>query len=97
MFDSCICVDQDNFAEFSNEQIRVARKQYECIECGCQITPGQQYEYVCGKWEDTFCQSRTCLTCARIRKSLFSSWSYGTMWEDIHDTYCDADVCICPE
>jgi len=66
--------------------VRKARKQYKCIECGCNIEKGDKYEYVrglcCGSW-DTF---RTCKTCVTIRDEYTPScWIYGCLADALWD------------
>jgi len=65
-------------------QIRTARKQHKCCECGEIIEPGQQYEFVSGatygQW-DTF---KTCLTCRNIRDDYCPyGWYYGFLEEHL--------------
>ena len=62
----CYIGDAEQPKLFS-QQIKVARKQHNCCECGSSIEPGERYEYVSGLWED-FCVFKTCLFCVEVRE-----------------------------
>lgn len=43
--------------------MRIARKPHRCDECGGEIIPGQQYEYVSGMWDSYVQDFKTCPAC----------------------------------
>lgn len=74
--------------EFITEKIVRAKKEYRCCECGSKIIKGNTYEYVRGKWEDSFSTYRTCVSCSKIRKDYMTSgWNYGRLADDLYDCY----------
>lgn len=88
----CFC-DYDAPA-FYNREIRKARKQHRCEECGGPILRGEQYEHVVGKWDyvDTF---KTCPRCLDLRTWTKNNvpclcWAHGNMHEDCRETVNDA-------
>jgi len=98
VFDSCICVDIDEYPRVHAMEVRKARKQHWCGECGEAIEIGEEYEHYSGLWDGHWQSHKMCMTCVRIRNSLFScGWICGEMWNDIHEVYCDEETCICPE
>jgi len=66
-FCSCDYYDSDP-VEMWREKWPKARKSYRCIECGCEIKSGEQYQAISYKAEDQFWYEKTCATCARIRR-----------------------------
>ena len=96
MFGTCFCYDVEPF-NISRFETRRARNIYQCEECGCDISTGEQYECWSGLSGGKWSHVRTCMACSRIRRDLFKcGWHAGEMWSDIHDTYCRDDECICP-
>lgn len=104
MFSDCICTWLDGFnTEFYRAKVVKARKPHTCVECGAPISPADRYERSAGKCDGSVWSAATCLTCSRIRESLFRcGFTVGSMWADIHETFCvhaDDDggpFCICP-
>ena len=102
MFQSCICVDIDEVCRLLARSKPRARKVHRCGECRHDIQPGDVYGRDVTVFEGDIATHRTCLTCLRIRNSLFDcGWTYGKIWEDIHEAHCDPEgedaFCICPE
>jgi len=71
--------------EFINQGIRKARKEHKCCECGETIPPGTEYEYVSGCWTGDFLVFKTCLDCESLRSNLLCSWTYGDLYEILHE------------
>ncbi len=93
---SCVCsIDgADGFEnKLYHEQTVKARKYHLCVECQGDITPGESYEKVTGLNEEGFFSAKTCSLCAEIRQCLFCSWTFGRMWEDVHDLMGDFKIC----
>lgn len=84
--DACSFVDSEP-AELFECKIVKARKSYRCEECGCEISPGDKYEYVRGLWEGYWDTFRTCLPCSRIRSTLMPCAPYGGLKEYLHETF----------
>ena len=87
MSNDCYC-DYDP-PKFHHREIRRARKQHKCCECGGTIMPGEQYEHVRGKWDDvaTF---DTCERCHDIWMWTQNNipclcWEYGNRIENCRD------------
>lgn len=79
-----IDVDSDGErASCGSSYIRKARKEHKCDECRRTITKGEQYEVVTGRWSDRFDRYKTCADCLSIRKMFFSSWTIGSILDDI--------------
>lgn len=98
MFDSCICIEPDEVGVLISSNRLRARVVHVCCECHGAIIPGDLYERDALKFDVDISTYKTCLTCSRIRKSLFRcGFYYGAMWADIHKAYCDTDYCICPD
>ena len=83
---SCEC-EYDGPEFFSCRTVK-ARKSHRCCECGEMIEPGDEYEYVSGKWEGDFATYCTCERCADLRDSyvgLGYCYFYGSLWSDHRD------------
>lgn len=80
MYIQCDCsVDADgDDPSFRKQAMRRARKSHRCVECERLIEPGEQYEHVCGVWDEEWSTFRTCLGCYRIREHLCGDgWCFG--------------------
>lgn len=66
---SCYC-DSYEAPEFFREKTVTARAEHTCCECRHKIQPGEQYQYVTGKWDGMFDTFHTCERCADLRDSL---------------------------
>lgn len=76
-------------------EIRKARKQHSCEECGGAILPGDRYEYVAGLWEGYFNYYKTCQHCVDIRTWTKNNvpclcWAHGNTIEDCKEAIEDA-------
>ena len=84
MFCSC---DYDQ-PDFINTEIRKAKKEHKCCECGYTIKPGEQYEYVFGLWNvkpDTY---KTCERCLDLRENLlqiFGCYYYTQLFDQYRE------------
>lgn len=86
--------------EFYISEIRRARKNHKCDECGCKILPRERYEHVSGKWNGSVGTWNTCCRCLDLREFVVSHvpcscWSHGNMIEDVlndADYYCHETV-----
>jgi len=88
MFDSCVCVDVDDYVTMLDERIRKARKEHVCDECHEKIPPGTKYEFMRFIDDGEFFQHKTCLPCMNVRKSLFHcGFHFGMLWEDLRDHF----------
>ena len=85
----CLCVDtQDGLPRVNKTERRIARKPHRCCECGEEINPGDQYEYVRGIWGDGWFTFKTCRACAEIRQDFMScGWTYGQLWTHLRCVY----------
>ena len=99
MFDACICVEVDELCEVLDDSLPVAGRPRKCDECGGTIQQGEIYErQACIDPDGDHFEHKTCLGCVRVRDSLFKcSYTYGQIWNDIHEAYCDNDFCMCPD
>lgn len=81
----CFC-DYDP-PEFYNRYKPRARKQHHCYECGGDILPGEQYEYVVGKWYGDVDVYKTCERCHDLRQWVTNNvpcfcWAHGGVFDD---------------
>lgn len=82
----CIYVDIDGTPDFYHTEIRKARKPHKCGECKKIISPGQEYEYVVGKWDGCFDKHKTCMVCKEVRGAFFClRWTFGDVWQDFRE------------
>lgn len=90
MYDTCVCIDANEYPEVYNSTIKTARKEHKCYECGDPIKKGQKYEYVNGKWDGEWTVFKTCITCVNIREDLFAcGYNHGSLWEDLRNAFRD--------
>ena len=64
--------------EAYREVMRKARKRHCCEECGCGISPGEQYQYASGVWGGEPESHKTCADCVRTIAA----------WSDVSWTVC---------
>ena len=89
MLDSCYC-DYDAPSVFRSKKGVKARKPHRCGECGCDIKPGETYEYVFGVWDGYADSIHTCSRCVAIREHAVISfpcfcWTYRGMIDELRD------------
>lgn len=98
MFDACICVDPDEMVTLLSRTQPRARKKHHCFECGHPIEAGQRYQQDATVYDGEFTVYKICIPCRDVRDSMFScGFYYGGLWPDVHEAYCDSEICICPE
>jgi hypothetical protein len=67
MIEACACsIAHLAPADVYHEETRKARKEYQCIECGDQISIGQQYVYTTMLFEGSWSRHHTCLFCNKV-------------------------------
>lgn len=84
----CYC-DYDS-PQWFRERVGVARKAHRCCECGCDIRPGERYEYAVGQWDGDISTFKTCERCLSFRKWMVANfrcfcWSMGNLLQDARD------------
>ena len=78
----CVCLDNPESPDMSFSQIRMARKEYKCCECGAIIKPGDKYKnirmlfkgYINFKGNyirDDWYGNCVCIICHRIARDFF--------------------------
>lgn len=88
MYESCLDGSYDADAlEAHSVCIRKARKKHRCGECGKVIHAGEKYEYVKGVNDGYWMDAKTCLSCKRMRDSIFRTWTIGMVWETFQEEY----------
>lgn len=55
---------------FCETEIRVARKEHKCCECGVVIGRGEKYEHVTGVWDGDIASFKTCSHCRELREKV---------------------------
>ena len=83
----CCCIDigDEMYTELACD-IRTARKEHICGECGDPIRPGEQYEDFRGVIGGFVGRHKTCAICCAIRRDFFPcGWHFGGMVEDFWD------------
>lgn len=84
----CLGGGDDGCVEFFASDIRKARKENRCRECGGTIAVGAKYEYARGKYEGDFWSQSTCLVCAEIAEAFYcDSRVFGVLWSSMADVY----------
>ena len=73
-------------ADIYDKQIRKARKEYRCIECGSMIPKGSKYEYIRVLYECRWDTYHTCLPCMNIALSLGCRLHHG-LQEQFYDMF----------
>lgn len=96
--DVCVVMDYDGSNAFQSEEVRRARKPYQCCECKEVIAVGQEHHYETGKNDGFFWTYRTCAPCFEIRRTFCcDGWVFGDLWQEIHGQlfpYWDAMMAI---
>ena len=69
---------------YSIHDVKHARKEHKCFECGTIIKVGDSYEYASGLWDNGFKVFHTCWVCAQIRKDHFGLYFYGMLRQDFY-------------
>ena len=59
------------------------------------MLPGEQYEYMAGKWEGNLCTAKTCMRCRDMRVWVRNNipclcWEYGNVDECLKEAVDDA-------
>lgn len=90
---SCYC--DYEMPTVSRQSVHRARKPHRCGECGCEIKPGDIYEYAWGVWEGSAQSFRACERCHDARRWVQNNvpclcWSYGNMLNDCGMAVLDA-------
>lgn len=85
----CHC-DYDPPEFWSKQDVKAARKEYRCEECGHKIRVGEPYERVNGKWEGYLDTFLTCQHCVSLREWAKISvpcfcWAHSNLLEDIRE------------
>ena len=95
---SCVIdpVSEFSYYEFTKTYIRKSKKTHTCNECNREISPGENYEYLVGKFDGKFYQQHTCMDCLSLRNTFFCSWYSERLWEDFSEYlekwwYSDSD------
>lgn len=86
---TCYCDHEP--AQFYVAEIRTARKQHKCNECGRAVQPGERYEHVRAKWDGDMATVRTCVRCLSLREWVKAHvpcfcWAHHDMIEDAINT-----------
>lgn len=88
MFDICIDIDTDGDCPgFCKQEMRTARKEHKCVECGSTIHPGDRYEHTSGVWDGAWETFKTCRICKAVRADFFHGYLFGTLWEEMRQAY----------
>lgn len=87
----CACTITDeryDGNEYHISRIIKAPFDTQCIECGHLIQIGQKFEFVALKnFYGVHHKYHICLPCKEVRNCFCCSWTYGEVWESIHNSY----------
>lgn len=74
----------NDMPEFTDREIRKARKKHRCCECNVIIKPGDKYVRTCGVWDYGFNYFKQCLGCDSIFTTCYEkAYSYcGCDWDE---------------
>lgn len=86
---NCVHVDAlDCQPTVYRQELRRARKKYECGECGDEILPGYLYEFFTGLYEGFWSTYRTCARCVNVRDDYFKGgWVFLCIAEDFYEAF----------
>lgn len=90
MSDPCCCLTSDfdaDHQDFYHEEMRVARKEHRCRECGKTIKPRERYNRATGKTGNHIWSNATCVICDEVRKHFYcyGGWLFGALWDDVRE------------
>ncbi len=90
---SCYC--DSEAPDFFSRATPKARKAFRCYECSGEISPGERYERVAGKWDGEFAEYLTCERCFDIRKWVQNNvpcfcFAFGNLREDTQNAVEEA-------
>lgn len=85
----CSC-DYDPAEFYRSVDVKSARKEFRCDECGHPIRPRDSYERVTAKWDGGIATFITCKHCVELRNWAKISvpcfcWAHGSLLDDIKD------------
>lgn len=89
MSDYCFC-DYGESPDFYSKSEHKARKVHRCTECNRQISAGQTYEKVVGKWDGRLDVFKTCCRCTALRQHIQAHvpcfcWLHTSLLEDVRN------------
>ena len=92
MNESMVCCPlsgSDEYAEVSDIDVRTARKEHDCCECGDPIAPGVKYEHASLLFDGRWTTYKTCLLCVEIRTHFAcgNGWLYEQLWNDLLENF----------
>lgn len=98
MSDCGVCVgdfDGEPFS-FSKKTFPLARKKYQCDECGKTIVPSEKYERVEGLTDGKFETFTTCMVCSEIADAFSCGGRTmgGFFWEFFDEGDCWPEVTV---
>ena len=74
----------DDGIESIREKTVMAKRQFSCVECECEIPSGHPFRLEVGRdREGAYTVNTTCPTCYELRERFCCSWYYGMVLEDI--------------
>lgn len=85
----CIYSDYEGDSnDFFHEEIRRARKEYSCCECGKKIEKEERYAYYKGTSDGSFFTERCCLICDEIGGAFCCDGRiFGNLWDGMWEIY----------
>jgi hypothetical protein len=67
------------------DEMRKAKKPYECCDCRATINPGDRYLYVFGVWDNHASTHRMCVLCEDMRQQCeFACAPFGELANDVY-------------
>jgi hypothetical protein len=95
----CMIDYGDGTVTLIRDEVRKARKQHGCSECGRTIDPGEKYRFEFYTFDGQRTSHRTCAHCQVVRGWLWDEcggWLYGGVEEDFrehaHEGYYGIDL-----
>lgn len=78
----------DEYATFYDTDIRTARKEHKCFECGEAIPARAKYEHISMLFDGSWDSFKLCLSCMEIGDHFnCDGRTLGTLWEDLADNF----------
>ena len=77
-----------DYADAGSTEVRTARKEHECEECGELIAKGTKYQNETTLYDGRWSTHKICLSCVEIRDHFqCDGWLYGHLWSDLEENF----------
>lgn len=93
-----MCMTDYDPAVVYRQEMRTARKPWQCTECHRTIQPGERYSFVAAMWEPggRWSSIRTCGHCAEVQRWLLwqcHGFMHDATLDDLYEHWDESDLC----